>query len=194
MHKFVHQLSYADTVRKTSEDISEDGTHLLARSIKTVSDYKNYCRELCYQVVCDESGPQMGGIGKVVEKDESKFGKSKSHKAHHIEGQWVFGGICCTGRTLVPLIKEQIAHGTTIISDCWKSYDCLNEEDFEHLTVNHSLNFVDPETGPHIQNIECLWWQIKCQLPDTLSKHHLLYVSTLVTSCVHVASYEAKTL
>ena len=161
-YSFVHQLSYADTVRETSIDISEDGTHLLATSIETVSDYKNYCRELCYQVVCDESVPQIGGIGKVVEIDENKFGKSKSHKGHHIEGQWVFGGICQTVKkiflqpvpsrdkeTLVPLFKEQIATGTIIISDCWKSYDCLTEEDFQHLTVNHSLNFVDPQTNAH---------------------------------------------
>ena len=52
----------------------------------------------------------------------------------------------------------------------------VSEEDFEHLTVNHSLNFVDPQTGAYTQNIECLWWQIKCQLPDTFSKHHLLYL------------------
>ena len=78
--------------------------------------------------------------------------------------------------TLVPLIKECITPGTKIISDCWKSYDCLSEEDFEHLTVNHSLNFTDPQTGAHTQNIECLWWQTKHQLPDTFSKHHLLYL------------------
>ena len=53
---------------------------------------------MCYQVVCDESVPQIGGIGKVVEIDESKFGKGKSHKGHHIEGQWVFGGICHTDK------------------------------------------------------------------------------------------------
>ena len=159
-YAFVHQLSYVDTVRETSTDISVDGTHLLATSIETVSDYKNYCRELCYQVVCDESVPQIGGVGRVVEIDESKFGKRKSHKGHHIEGQWVFGGICHTDKsfflqpvpskdkeTLVPLIKECIAPGKTIISDCWKSYDCLSEEDFEHLTVNHSQNFVDTQTG-----------------------------------------------
>ena len=49
-YAFVHQLTYADTVRVTSIDISEDGTHLLATSIETVSDYKDYCRELCYQL------------------------------------------------------------------------------------------------------------------------------------------------
>ena len=91
-------MSYVDTVRETSIDISEDGTYLLATSIETVSDYKNYCRELRYQVVCDESVPQIGGVGKVIKIDESKFGKRKSHKGCHIEGQWVFEGICHTDK------------------------------------------------------------------------------------------------
>lgn len=55
--------------------------------------------------------------------------------------------------TLVPLIKEYVAPGTTTMTDCWKSYDCLDKEGFQHLTVNHSLNFVDPETGAHTQNM-----------------------------------------
>ena len=96
--------------------------------------------------------------------DESKFEKRKNHKGHEIDGQWVFGGICHEDRkffldpvpnrekeTLLPLITERIAAGTTIMSDCWKSYDCLSQEDFEHLTVNHLLHFVDPDTGCHTQ-------------------------------------------
>ena len=35
-YAFVHQLSCADTVRETSTDISEDGTHVLSTSIETV--------------------------------------------------------------------------------------------------------------------------------------------------------------
>ena len=69
--------------------------------------------------------------------------------------------------TLVPLIKEYVEAGSTIITDCWKAYDCLSREDFQHLTVNHSINFVDPETGAHTQNVECQWWQIKRSLPST---------------------------
>ena len=76
--------------------------------------------------------------------------------------------------TLIPIITERIANGTTIMSDCWKSYDCLSTMDFEHLTVNHSYNFVDPNTEAHTQNIENLWWQIKRQLPETYTRHEQL--------------------
>lgn len=36
--------------------------------------------------------------------------------------------------------------GTTIYSDFWKAYDCLEDEGFIHATVNHSLRFKEPET------------------------------------------------
>ena len=82
---------------------------------------------------------------------------------------------------MIPIIKRKIKAGTTIISDCWRSYDCLSEEDFKHLTVNHSLNFVNPDNGAHTQNIENLWWQIKRKLPETYTRHNQLYL--------HLAEY-----
>ena len=103
---------------------------------------------MCYKVLCDESMPQIRGPGKVVEIDESKFGKRKSHIGHEVEGQWVFVGSVVQiehfflqpvpsrdQETLIPIIKERIVKGTTIMSDCWKSYDCLSQEDFHHLTL-----------------------------------------------------------
>ena len=36
------------------------------------------------------------------------------------------------------------------MSDMWKAYDCLQDEGYNHLTVNHSLNFVDPDSLYHI--------------------------------------------
>lgn len=52
-----------------------------------------------------------------------------------------------------------------IISDCWKAYDWLEERDYEYLRVNHSLNFVDPETGAHTNTIESTWRHVKAKIP-----------------------------
>ena len=40
---------------------------------------------------------------------------------------------------LSPVIKEHILPGKRIISDMWKAYDCLQDEGYVHLKVNHSL-------------------------------------------------------
>ena len=53
------------------------------------------------------------------------------------------------------------------MSDLWKSYDCLQNEGYQHLTVNHSLNFVDPDTGVHMQGTENTWWGVKRSMPRT---------------------------
>ncbi len=75
--------------------------------------------------------------------------------------QWVFGGVnsetdeCFlelipnrTKETLQEVITRRIKPGTTIVSDCWASYNGLELLGYEHKTVNHSTNFVDPITGP----------------------------------------------
>jgi hypothetical protein len=62
--------------------------------------------------------------------------------------------------TLIPLIETYIARGSIIISDMWRAYDLIPAH-FQHLTVNHSLYFVDPETGAHTNNIEATWNAIK---------------------------------
>ena len=53
------------------------------------------------------------------------------------------------------------------MSDLCKSFDCLQNESYQHLTVNHSLNFVDPDTGVHTQGIENTWWGVKRSMPRT---------------------------
>ena len=47
------------------------------------------------------------------------------------------------------------------MSDMWKAYDCLQDEGYNHLIVNYSLSFVDPDTGAHTQRIENTRWGIK---------------------------------
>jgi transposase-like protein len=208
---FVHQLSYKDSIRETCVDSCNEssdsesetqprkkrkgsGEMGLTTARETICDYKRYCRELCLQVVVDEiTNTPIGGPNKTVEIDESKFGKSKCGVGRRIEGQWIFGGICRETKdfflvavpkrdreTLIPLINKHIAPGSKIISDCWAAYRSIPAV-YEHLTVNHSCNFVDPDTGAHTQNVENLWWSIKRQLPETYSRHDQLYL--------HLAEY-----
>jgi len=77
--------------------------------------------------------------------DESKIGKRKYNKGRMVEGTWIFGMIDVTNNnvvsfrleicednkrdaaTLISLIKKHVVPGTLIRSDCWKSYDRLNE-------------------------------------------------------------------
>jgi len=71
----------------------------------------------------------------------------------------------CSQRTLLQIIKDNIKPRRTIISDYWKAYDCLNKEGFEHLKVNHSLTFVDPDSGAHTNTIESTWRALKKSFP-----------------------------
>jgi len=67
--------------------------------------------------------------------------------------------------TLLPLIQETTAAGTPIVSDCWRAYDCLDDSGYQHLKVNHSINFVDPVTKANTQKIERLWRDLKDSIP-----------------------------
>lgn len=113
---------------------------------------------------------KIGGPGKVVEIDEAKIGKRKYEKGRVIEGKWIFGGIERGSSrlfvvpvekrnrdTLLNIIQEYIEPGTTIMSDQWKAYQTLNHQGFHHFTVNHSYNFVDPDSGiyKYLLSLDC---------------------------------------
>ncbi|GBL73930.1 hypothetical protein AVEN_230867-1 [Araneus ventricosus] len=146
---------------------------------KTATDWASFCREVCQDILIWRSS-KIGGPGIVVEIDESKFGKRKYNRGKRVVGRWVFGGVergtnnCFfavvenrTSEVLLSVIEEHILPGTTVMSDCWSSYQCLSDEGFVHLTVNHSMHFVDPDTGAHTQSIEGTWSAIKRDLNGT---------------------------
>jgi len=144
---------------------------------KTSVDWANFCREICEESLLKdtENGIQIGGNNIIVEIDESKFAKRKYNRGHEVKGGWVFGGRekddkskCFmvvvpdrTRATLLPIIQQHIAPGSIIRSDCWKAYDCLKDYGYQHETVNHSVNFKDPETGCHTNGIEGDWQKAK---------------------------------
>ena len=111
---------------------------------ETLVDWYNLCREVCSEVL-EKENVKVGGPGKVAEIDESKFGKRKYHKGRRKDDVRVFGGIerdtknCFltsvqdrSAGTLIPIIKQYVLPGTTIISDYWKAYSRVTEEGYEH--------------------------------------------------------------
>lgn len=49
-----------------------------------------------------------------------------------------------------------------ITSDCWKGYTSLKDgPNYIHLSVNHSMNFFDPDTSAHMPTIESTWRNTK---------------------------------
>ena len=157
----------------------------------TAVNWDMFCRETCEVVMMNAENKQIGGYGKRVQIDESKIGKRKYYRGHRVEGQWVFGGIEEESRgcfivavekrdeaTLLPLIKQWIAPGTTIVSDCWKAYCNLEKHGYKHETVNHSKEFVNDEGG-HTNKIEGHRRQMKVSLPTHgRRKHHYSSYST----------------
>lgn len=129
----------------------------LEMSASTVVNWFNLIRKDFLPWSIQISKP-IGGPNCIVEIDEEKFGKRK-YRGRIIDGQWHFGGFERPSNelfislmdipdrstdTLLNAIQTNILPGTTTISDCWKAYNCLNIKRFQHLTVNYSYNFVDP--------------------------------------------------
>ena len=97
-------------------------------SDSTITDWASFCREVCFDKMVVKAAP-IGGPGKIVELEESKFGKRNCNRGHRVEGQWFFRGVerdtgkCFmvpveTRNRATPIIKNWILPGTTIISDC----------------------------------------------------------------------------
>ena len=93
--------------------------------------------------------------------------------------------------TLLTIIKDRILPGTTIISDCWKSYSALESEGFKHLTVNHSYNFVDPDTGAHTNIIERQWRKLKRKVP-VFGRRKRQFVDYLATAMFKMSYRDVK--
>ena len=66
--------------------------------------------------------------------------------------------------TLHQIICREVEPDTSIHSDCWPGYICLSALSFNHLTVNHSQNFIDPISGANTQRIEAIWTRIRLKM------------------------------
>jgi len=125
-----------------------------------------------------ETAEKIGEKDHIVEIDESKFGKRKYNKGHHVEGVWILGMVDRETRkihlvvvdkrdaaTLENRIERNVADDSIIYTDCWRGYNGINAICESHETVNHSKFFKDPSTGVHTNTIEGNWYAVKSQVP-----------------------------
>ena len=179
---FVHRLSIVQC-----KDFCNVGT----KTDHTIGEIYADCRNVCTSWIWNpEHTPKLGGYGKIVEMDESFFpGAPKFNRGRRLgtswddNEKWTFGltereSLDCilkqvpsnrSRKSLLPIITQHILPGTLLCSDGWKAYHKLDEhvniEDVLHFPVNHSTNYVNPETGAHTQPIEGLWGHLKDFLP-----------------------------
>ena len=112
---------------------------------------------------------KIGGLGIVVEIDETKLGKRKYNRGHRVEGVWIVCGVERTKEkryfaievnnrdapTISNIIDKYVARGSIIYTDKWKAYlKACSQLGYVHLTENLSKKFKDPITGVHTNTID----------------------------------------
>ena len=158
---FIHMVYLFSSKNLTCVEIAA----YTGASRQCVTEWKSTLLEAVATYIYNNPQP-IGGPGIIVELDEAMFGKRKYNRGRLREGTWVLGGVCrstghcflipCPGNrrsaaVLLPLIQSNVLPGTIVHTDQWAAYNGLTftATGYTHLTVNHSLNFVDPLTGCH---------------------------------------------
>ena len=76
--------------------------------------------------------------------------------------------------TLIPIIIQNVAEGTTIMSDKFSSYvnlktnqSKIEQYGLDHFWTNHSVNFVDKyQPDIHTNSIERQWRRLRNKIPN----------------------------
>ena len=142
----------------------------------TVVDWRQFMRDVAVTYFMNHP-EQLGGPGVVVEIDESLFCRRKNNVGRMRQEMWVMGGYEQARRrgflvrvdrrdaaTLLPIIQQWVAPGSIIWSDMWAAYNQLPQLPnmaYQHGTVNHTLHFVDPNTGVTTNRVEAMWSRAK---------------------------------
>jgi hypothetical protein len=168
---------------------------ITGHSIQTIADYRRHFMQLVASTL-DEEDDIIGGPGIIVQVDETKLGKRKYHRGHRVDGVWVLVGVEMTherkvfiipvpdrsANTLHEIIRSHVRQGSVIHTDMWKGYIGLEQLGFEHATVNHSIEFRNPDTGVNTNMVEGMNNGIKLSIParnrttDTVDGHAATFI------------------
>lgn len=150
----------------------------------TTLDWNRSIRDVIVEDLDRRPCRRIGGEGRIVEVDETIFVKPKSTVDMPL--QWIVGGTCReTGQcflkvvpngsasTLLKVIQDNVADGSTIYSDCLKVYKAseLDAAGFQQLKASRRLNFIDPSSADaadeRFKTTDVIWGSQKWR-----SKHH----------------------
>ncbi|KAH7820247.1 putative ISXO2-like transposase domain [Monocercomonoides exilis] len=109
---------------------------------------------------------KIGKADKIVEIDEAAWRRRKYKKGEEELGKKFV--IIVPNRkkeTPIPIIKNRIKEGSTIISDEWKAHSCLGEIGYTHQTVCHKRHYVDPVTKANTNTIEGMCVHLRSFFP-----------------------------
>lgn len=146
-------------------------------SKNTVLKIFSSLRKKC-NVYFNENPIRLGGNGYICQIDESMFKYKQKYHVGRIsaDNRWIFGIVDNStspskyyvervlnrsAEVLLPIINRICRDGSIIWSDEWRAYNNIKALGFDHHKVNHSLNFVNPNTGVNTQAVESLWNKLK---------------------------------
>ena len=140
---------------------------------EAVVNWRNYVRDI-YAEYFVRHPVRIGGPGHIVEIDESAFVRRKHNVGRVVNTQWVFGGLDNNTKegflvavdqrdaaTLLPILQDFVVPGSTVVSDLWAAYRTVNNLGYQHLTVNHRVNFVNPIMHATTNHVESMWCHAK---------------------------------
>ena len=83
--------------------------------------------------------------------------------------------------TLLPVIQQHVQPGTIVWSDEWAAYNSVQQlppvAQHQSESVNHSIEFVNPSTVVHTQNIESYWNRVKTKFKRMKGVHEQMLSS-----------------
>ena len=110
--------------------------------------------------------------------DKAKLGKRKFNKSAYREGVWLLVGVDHeTGQCFLapcPDIKHWVLPGLIVYKNEWGAYSHLTAQCYTHDSANHSIQYVNPQTGVQINTHEGLWHHVKRQMTGCKNLEDLL--------------------
>lgn len=166
--------------------------HETGISRNALIDWIKLIREVCGTWLLDHP-IAIGGEGRTIAVDESKFFHRKYHRGRYTDGHWVLGGIDVDDHTqcflqtvprrdsatLIPVVQKYVLPRTRIWTDEWAAYRQLGLLGYHHYTVNHTENFVCQHSGVHTNAIEGLWSRVKAKFRAMHGTSDVLFDSYL---------------